>query len=129
MATQQEHLEKLLAAINDLERRLRSIELALFKNEEEINTLVTLEDTLVDNLFELKKEHVIAMAHEYKKAKEDLKKTKTRLAFLRIDRVTYERAFKGQSGLLDHLKRLHVVTIDRMTNNVIKGNFGKKNGR
>jgi len=118
--------EKIEAAIKDVESRLNAIRLALGQNETEINTLVALEDQLKENIAELKRQGVTVLASEYRKAKEDLIKTATRLAFLRIDRETYQRALNGQTGVLDYLKQKLSDNTKRLLNNVIKGKFGKK---
>jgi chromosome segregation ATPase len=118
--------EKIEAAIKDVESRLNAIRMALGQNETEINTLVALEDQLKENIAELKRQGVTVLASEYRKAKEDLIKTATRLAFLRIDRETYQRALNGQTGVLDYLKQKLSDNTKRLLNNVIKGKFGKK---
>lgn len=118
--------EKIEAAIKDTESRLNAIRLALAHNETEINTLVRAEVLLKENIAELKRKGVAVIASEYKKAKEDLVKTITRLTFLRIDKNTYERALNGQTGVLDYLKLKLETNMKRQQNNVIQGKFGKK---
>lgn len=121
-------LDQLTAAIKDLEIRLHTYRIALIKNAEEIELLEDLKEILKDNIAELKRESIIAMASEYKKAKDDLKRTETRLSFLRIDRLTYEKAFNSQVKVMDFLVLKYNETVIRLQNNVIKVKFGRKDG-
>lgn len=121
-------LDKLAAAMNDLDSRLHRLNVALIKNEDEIAILVVLQDTLEQNIVELKRQHVIAMASEYKKAKEDLQRTLIRLQFLRMDRATYEKAFNGHAKMHEYLQKQFDETMERITNNVIQVDFGRKDG-
>lgn len=117
------------AAIVDMKRRIELLTISILKNQEEIDILLALNETLVENIKELKRTKQTVMAHEFRKAKEDLKKTTTRLAFLRMDKLTYERAYKGHTGMLDILKKRHEDATKIIENKVIVGNFGKKDGR
>lgn len=121
-------LDQILAKIKELQARLERLAVLLDQNQKEVNILLQLKEQLEDNLVELKRKHVVALAQDYKKAKEDLAKTKARLAFLRIDKETFLAAYNGNERMLKILRKDYADGLSRTQNNVIKGKFGKNNG-
>lgn len=122
-------LDKLTAAMNDLELRLNNFKVAMAKNKEEIALMIEYQKNLNENITELKKQNITVSANEFKKIKEDLKRVTIRISFLNMDKATYEKAYAGQCKLYDHLFKLHATEVERQNNNVVKIDFGSKNGR
>lgn len=122
-------LDKLLFAIKDLETRITPLRVHLLKNGIDIKKIQQLQEALEENIVELKRNYVVALAQEFKKAKGDLEKAKTRLAFLEMARDTYEMALKDHLRLLQELKAQYEDDTKKLQNNVIQGKFGRKDGR
>lgn len=84
------------------------------------------EQAIEENVGFLKRKHVIALAQEYKKAKDDLARTKIRMVKVRIDRDNILRAAKEIEG--------HLVKAKEDYGNVLKGSdnvlsFRKKDAK
>jgi chromosome segregation ATPase len=118
-------LEKADRIVKDTEIKLRTIKVALDGIDAEIQQLNTLEAELEENLQFLKKKNIIALAQEYKKAKEDLTKTKNRLAMLRIDAANVGRAFGDCEAYLKKAKEAYAKLL-KGSDNVVRGNFGRR---
>jgi len=80
-----EELAKLDRSIKDCEVRLKTFEANVNTLKKEVDFLVNLEKQLSENITYLKKIKVIALAKDYKDAREDLKKTKIRILQLKSD--------------------------------------------
>jgi hypothetical protein len=121
----QEDLVKLDRAIKDAEVRLRTFSVNINTIQKEIDFLLNLESQLQENIAYLKNIKIVALAVEYRKAKEDLKKTKTRLSYLGIDISTNEKAHKELENLLKKNKETYDKLAKTNENNVLQGKFGK----
>jgi small-conductance mechanosensitive channel len=121
-----EELAKFDRAMKDCEVRLRTFEANINTLKKEIDFLISLEKQLSENIAYLKKIKVIALAKEYKDAREDLKKTKTRILQLKSDLTINEKAYKDVESFLEKNR----VSYDKLTkqsdNNVVQGKFGRK---
>jgi chromosome segregation ATPase len=124
----QQELDKLAHSIKDAEVRLKVFKSNLDTIEKELTQLGMLESKLRDNIKYLRKKHVIALALEYRKSKDELNKTKNRLAMIRIDRENISRASKEVEDFLNKNKESYAGLLKEQ-NNVIKGTFGRKNGQ
>jgi DNA repair ATPase RecN len=106
--------------IKDTETRLKTLQTNLEALDSEIKKIAVFERVLVDNIRILKAQRVITMAKEFKKAKDELNRVKTRLTNLRNDREHFNKAFNDVN---DFLKAAH-AQYDKITqqseNNVIK---------
>ena len=121
-----EELAKIDRAIKDAEIRIRTVHTSLVALNKDISEITTLEYTLKENLACLKKKQVVAIAQEYKKAKEELRKTQLRLTMLTNDREHYEKTLRDAQSFLDLAKRDYIRMSNLMEKNVIK--FRKKDG-
>lgn len=90
--SRQQDRERLEQAIKDAEARLRVFRTTLEGISKELRDLRAVEIILTDNIETLKSKTVIILANEYRKAREDLGKTKSRMAIVRID---YDNVFKA----------------------------------
>ncbi len=121
-----EDLSKLEHIIKDMENRLKSFNSNVDTIQKEIDFLLNLERQLESNITMLKGIKIVALASEYKKAREDLKKTKNRLTQLKSDRMINERAFKELKAMLEKNKESYEKLHKQSENNVLQGKFGRK---
>ncbi len=110
--------------IKDTEIRLQTFSLNINTIQKEIDFLINLETQLQTNITYLKKNKIIALASEYKKSREDLKKTKTRITQLKSDRMINEKAHKELSFVLQKNKEVYDKLFKQSENNVLQGKFG-----
>jgi chromosome segregation ATPase len=122
----QEELAKLDRAIKDCEARLKTFEANVNTIKKEISILETAENQLEENIGYLKKNKTVALAIEYKKAKEDLKKTKVRILQLKSDAAINERVYKDTQDVLNKNKEMYDKFAKQNDNNVVQGKFGRK---
>lgn len=124
--SKQIELEKLDRAIKDSQIRLHTVKSNMDILGREIATLGAVEQELEANVSVLKQEKIIASASEYKKAKEDLKKTKNRLIMARNEREDFKKSMDNVNKVIIDSQQ----AIDKIKksgeNNVVLGNFGKK---
>lgn len=88
----QEELEKLDRTIKDNEIRRLTVQTNMELLQREVGVLSEVEAQLEENIRCLKKKNIVAMANEYRKAKEDLAKTKARLISLSNDIENFRKA-------------------------------------
>lgn len=120
-------IEKAEREVRDLEFRLASFKDGILGIDREIALQTIKEVALLENLKNLKKSNVIVVASEYRRSREDLKRTQTRLDMIRKDKQNLEDALvkvidfsvKAKTKLAD-LKEIQGT-------NVLTGNFGNKN--
>jgi predicted nucleic acid-binding Zn-ribbon protein len=124
--SKQIELEKLDRAIKDGTIRLSTIKANMDLLDREIEKLLEVEQALEENLHCLKSPTITPIASEYKKAKDDLKKTKVRLFTARIERSDFQKAYDGMtwqiqkwSTDMENIKKIG-------ENNVVHANFGSK---
>lgn len=124
----QEELEKLDRTVRDGDVRLHTVKLNIDTLTKEIDTLTELEIQLEQNLKCLKKKNIIAIATEFKKAKEDLAKTRIRATALRNDREQFKKAGAEVQAVMkkakEDLEKLRKIG----DSNVLRGKFGRKDG-
>jgi chromosome segregation ATPase len=125
--SKQEDLVKLDRGIKDLEIRAKTFTVNMDAIKKELDFLGTVEEQLDSNIKYLKKVKTVALASEYKKAKEDLKKTKIRLSQLKGDLTANERAYKELESLLKKNQEAYDKLSQQNDNNVLQGKFGKRN--
>lgn len=126
--SKQIELEKLDRTIKDGNIRLQTVNAQMHTLNKDIEALSELQDRLIDNIRFLKKKQIIAMAGEYKKAKEDLAKTVIRLISLQNDREHFRKAIAHVQQVM-HEAEETIVKL-KSINNVVHGDFGRKeNGK
>jgi hypothetical protein len=122
-----EDLSKIDRNIKDCENRLKTFSSNIDTIQKEIDFLFGLENQLENNIAILKKIKIVTLATEYKKAKEDLKKTKTKLTQLKSDKMINEKAHKELGVMLEKNKEVYDKLVKQGSeNNVLLGKFGKK---
>lgn len=119
-----EDLVKLDRSIKEAENRIKSVKANLDVIDKEIKNISTLEKTLKENIKCLKAKQIIAVAQEFKKSKEELKRSQNKLVLLGNDRDHLLKAAKDTEDFINLAKK----ELDKLQNvgdsNVIK--FGRK---
>lgn len=123
-----EELDKLDKAIRDAEISLKSIRISIEQTDNEINVLSTRKNELEQNIQFHKKSDTIPLAHEYKKAKAELSKTKARLILIVSDRKKAYQASKDIEQIIEKFKIDRSNLLKTSENNVLKPIFGGKRG-
>lgn len=123
-----EDLEKLDRNIKDSESRLRNFQVNIDVVQKEITFLSNIENQLNENISYLKKNKIVTLATEYKKSKEELKKTKNRLAQLKGDKTINEKAYKELATSITKDKESYDKLSKQNENNILQGKFGRKRG-
>ena len=126
--TKSDDLTKLEHHIKDCENRLKTFNSNIDTIQKELGFLCNLENQLESNIAFLKKNKTITLATEYKKAKEDLKKTKIRLTQLKSDKAINEKAYKELESILARNKESYDKLAKQSENNVLQGKFGRRRG-
>lgn len=124
--SKQVELEKLDRSIKDGEIRLRTAKTNIEALDKEIDSLSSLEIQLEENVKCLKKNNVVAIATEFKKAKEDLAKTKARLIALKNDRELFKKSAKDIETFTNKAKEDIEKLQKTGDNNVLRGKFSRK---
>lgn len=124
--SKQQDLERLGHAIKDAEARLKVFQQTLETVNKELTELTRVEIALEENLSFLKTKNVIALAAEFKKAKEDLVKTKARMVKIRVDNDRIAAATKECGEFLRKSKEDLANSLKEPTN-VLK--FRRKNAK
>lgn len=121
----QADLEKLDRTIKDGEIRLRTVKTNIDSLSREIAILDELEIQLTLNLQCLKEKKIVALASEYKKAKEDMAKTKARRIGLSNDRENFKKAVDNVEIVMKKAKE-ELEELNKEGDNVLHVEFGRK---
>ena len=122
-------LDKLEHEIRDLEYRSVNVKNGITSIDREIVLLSMKEVAVSENIKNLKKSSIIVLASEFKRSKEDLSRTRTRLEMIRKDKSNLENALTVTSSFLDKA-RAKLDSLRKMeVTNVLYGNFGSKDGQ
>ena len=122
-----EDLAKLENSIKEAETRLKSVQTSVEAIALEIRKVIVIEETLIENVNILKKKQIVAMAQEYKKAKEELRRVRGRLIVLRNDQAHINKAFQDVNDVLKGIQDQHRKMLVDSENNVIK--FRRRDGK
>jgi predicted nuclease with TOPRIM domain len=117
-------LEKIESEVKDLEYRHSNVKDGINSIDREIILLCLKERALEDNIKNLKKRSFIVLASEYRRSKEDLLRTKTRLEMIRKDKANLENALNVTFNFLTKARaKLDELRQSEVTN-VLQGSFG-----
>lgn len=123
----QAEIDKADRAVKNAEIILRTNQTHLDTIDREIAQLTSIKNALQANIECLKKDKVIALAGEYKKAKEDLAKANNRLSILNHDRMNIYRAVSHNIKVWERAKFEFKQLLWSLENNVLRGKFGGGN--
>lgn len=124
-----DEIDKLDRAIKDADIRLKSILENIEKIDKEIVVLNPRKVELERNLEFHKKRGTIPLAHEYKATKSELSKAKNRLSMIIGDRAKCEDACLQIERIIQKFKNDYAKLTKTDENNVLRPNFGGKNGK
>lgn len=123
-----EDLKKLDRTIKDAEIRIRTLQASIDAIDKELLNTVALKKTLEENVKCLKTNKVIAIATEYKKVKEELRRIKFRMEALGHDRNNFCSILRDTEALLKKAaKDLQKIKTGGDAN-VLQFKPGKKDG-
>lgn len=122
-------IDKLDRSIRDGEIRIRTVQSNIDQLTKEIETLSDLEKQLEENVKQLKKKKITVIATEFKKAKEDLAKTKVRLTHLGNERENFKKSAENAKKVMEQAREAMEKLKKTDDNNVLQGKFGRKNGQ
>ena len=126
MATRTEEVEAAERVIKDLEIRLRTYQVQIDALDKDIAALEFNEYVLQDNLTALKQDKIIALAQEYKKAKEELARVRIRLVQVTNERVQVGHTADAVVYALGKARQSYEDLKFKLDNNVLYGNFRKQ---
>jgi chromosome segregation ATPase len=125
--SKQIELEELDRAIKDANIRSGTFRINIEVLDSDIGCMEELEKTLEENIQVLKQKKIVAIAEDYRKAKEDLAKTRVRLIALKNEREDYRKALNNTHKVIkDSMEAIEKIKRNG-DNNVLRANFGKKN--
>ena len=124
-----EELDKIARELANSEISLKSIQCNIEQLDKEISVLNPRKLELEQNLEFHKKAGTIPIAHEYKKAKSELSKTKARLILINSDRKKSYEACKQIEEIIDKFKRDRMELMKTNENNVLRVLFGGNRGK
>ena len=127
MSTLQD-LDKLDRAIKDAEFRLKSIEAKLSDIDQEIAVLEPFQTQLEQNIDFLKKSGVVPIAQEFKKARLELTRTKSRITSLTAELKKVDQACSDVAQIIEKFRGDYKKLSEASSNNVLKGKFGGRDG-
>lgn len=116
--------ERLVQAVKDAEARLRVFKNTLDTINREIDHLNFQQGIIQENIAVLKMKNVVALAAEYKKSKEELAKTKTKLIKYKLERLNIGKASKDTEEYMRKAKE-DLAATQKESNNVLQ--FGRNN--
>lgn len=120
-----EEFAKVERVIKDAEARMRAMELGVISLNKEIDNLAQLERVILENIKCLKEKRIIAIAIEYRKAKEDLRRLQLKLSVARTEKERGSKILADTKAILTQAMNEKEKLLN--TDNVI--DFpGKKNG-
>lgn len=126
MGTRTEEVERSERAIKDAEIRQRTLLVQIEALDKELAALEFNEYVLQDNLDTLKQDKIIAIASEYKKAKEEVAKARAKRVQVSNERVKLGHQCDEMTKFLNKALEAHEELMYRLNNNVLYGNFRKQ---
>jgi predicted nucleic acid-binding Zn-ribbon protein len=115
-----ENITKLDRAIKDAEIRIRTVLVNVEALTKEIDLLSSKAKTLEENVKCLKQNRIIAVAQEFKKSKEELYRTRSRITTLGNDREHFLKSSDDMKAFIEKTKKeLEKLTNDN-DNNVLQ---------
>lgn len=119
-------IEQIKLDISLSEHRMNSIKITLQGLQKDLDILIQIEQQLIDNLYHLKQSKVVALAFEYKKAKDDLAKARHKIKYISTELLYNEKLLSNSASYLNKLKEKYEEILRGPTRKVITAEFGKK---
>lgn len=109
--------------------RFEAIQAHVFKTDNEIALVEHVRKNLEENISILKARHIITVAVEYRRAKEDLVKLLNNLTMLKLNRNSLEHSTAQAKKYMDECRERYLAAISVQGSRVIEVDFGRKNDR
>jgi chromosome segregation ATPase len=123
-----EELAKIDRTIKDSEIRIRTVKSSIDVIDAEIELVSRLQDNLKENVKCLKSKKIVAIAIEFKKAREELERAKKRITALNSDRAHFNKALKETEAVLKQARIDYERMESAAENNVLHFKSEKKDG-
>jgi chromosome segregation ATPase len=124
-----QELEKVERELRETSERRAALRAHLLHLSQEIFSLNRTRLITEENIAILKNTRTIALASEYKRAKEDIDRIDSRLNFLKIDQNNHEKMLIRLEKTYEDLRDKVVQLMSDPVGKVIRGRFGKGNGQ
>ena len=124
-----EELAKAEQLITSAQYDIMAIGVRLSAIERELAGLIAKEMHLVENINILKTRKIIALAKEFKRAKEDLAIIRRKQDIARFDRIQHMQALENAHKSLKHSQESYDILLSRYQNNVVIGIFRRNSGQ
>lgn len=114
-----EELARLERAIKDFDIRMRTLQSSITAVDDELSRVNTFKETIESNIKCLKTQKIIAIAQEYKKIKEELKRVENRITQLSNDREYFRKSLMDMDLMLKVTQKELEKLKDSLENNII----------
>jgi len=113
----------------DASDRFEALQAHVFKTCNEIALVEHVKKNLQENISILKARHIITIAVEYKRAKDDLVKLHNNLTMLKINRNSLEHSTEQARKFMEECRERHLHAMSIQASRVIEVDFGRKDDR
>lgn len=124
-----QEIEKAERSVANAKDELLVIGIRLSAIEREIDVYLLYEVQLIENINILKRQKIVALAQEYKRAKHELSMIRAKLVMAYNDRSSHEKAHKIAKKLLKESQANYDIMVSRYDNNVVQGKFRRNDGQ
>jgi hypothetical protein len=122
-----EDIERAEKVLKELTERLQSCNVNLTRIINDIAMFEVLKKMLVENIQVLKSEDIISVASEFKKAQDELERTKDKLLVLNLSLITHKRTIAEiQKNVIENKDKLANLT---PPGTLITGDFGNNGNK
>lgn len=125
----QQELARASDSLDQAKNDLMGISIRLSAIEREIDVYILKERELLENINILKRKKIVALAQEFKRAKEALLALRQKLIFAYNDRSRHEKAIRTTQSLLNKAQLNYDIVVKRYENNLLHGTFRRKDGQ
>lgn len=122
-------LDRIKQLLLDLETKYQVLLYNRSVLEKEQAQLVLIQAQLNENINALRQQRVVALALEFKKARDDLIRTQIRLNLVSRDLETLVRACNTAKDMIDKGKQDYAKVLKGLESVVIQGNFRSRDGQ
>jgi predicted nucleic acid-binding Zn-ribbon protein len=120
-----EDISKLDRSIKDAEIRMKTVLNNVEALTKEIDLLTNQEKSLEENIKCLKKKRIIAIAQEFKKTKDELRRIHSRILILSNDKEHFIKTSKDMQDFINKTQKELEKLQNTSDNNVLQFNRGK----
>lgn len=115
--------------LKDATDRFEALQAHVFKTSNEIALVEHVQKNLEENISILKARHIITVAVEYKRAKDDLAKLHNNLTMLKLNRNSLEHSSEQARKFMEDCREKYLHAISNQGSRVIEVDFRSKHDR